>query len=182
MLFERTKKENAAGSEAIGANIAALRKEKGLTQEQLAEKLSVSAQAVSKWESGKSCPDISLLPAIAKLFDVTLDALFDLPKDAPLVEMRTPEDGNKPDPDKLFLRVRVLSKDGDRVNVNLPMQLIRAALKIGTNANMNIAGLDKYNIDLNEILALVDAGCLGNLVDIESNDGDTVKVYVEELQ
>lgn len=72
MLFERTKKEPTAGSEAIGENIAALRKEKGWTQEQLAEKLSVSAQAVSKWEGGKSCPDISLLPAIAKLFGVTV--------------------------------------------------------------------------------------------------------------
>ena len=176
MLFERTKKEPTAGSEAI----AALRKEKGWTQEQLAEKLSVSAQAVSKWEGGKSCPDISLLPAIAKLFGVTVDALFSLPKQAPLVEMRAPEGGRKPDPDKLFLRVRVLSKDGDRINVNLPLQLIRAALKLGTNTN--IAGLDKYDIDFGEILALVDAGCLGNLVDIESNDGDTVKVYVEELQ
>lgn len=175
MLFRST-----AGSEAIGENIAALRKEKGWTQEQLAEKLSVSAQAVSKWEGGKSCPDISLLPAIAKLFGVTVDALFSLPKQAPLVEMRAPEGGRKPDPDKLFLRVRVLSKDGDRINVNLPLQLIRAALKLGTNTN--IAGLDKYDIDFGEILALVDAGCLGNLVDIESNDGDTVKVYVEELQ
>ena len=180
MLFERTKKEPTAGSEAIGENIAALRKEKGWTQEQLAETLSVSAQAVSKWEGGKSCPDISLLPAIAKLFGVTVDALFSLPKQAPLVEMRAPEGGRKPDPDKLFLRVRVLSKDGDRINVNLPLQLIRAALKLGTNTN--IAGLDKYDIDFGEILALVDAGCLGNLVDIESNDGDTVKVYVEELQ
>lgn len=121
MLFERTKKEPTAGSEAIGENIAALRKEKGWTQEQLAEKLSVSAQAVSKWEGGKSCPDISLLPAIAKLFGVTVDALFSLPKQAPLVEMRAPEGGRKPDPDKLFLRVRVLSKDGDRINVNLPL-------------------------------------------------------------
>lgn len=119
----------------------------------------MSAQAVSKWEGGKSCPDISLLPAIAKLFGVTVDALFSLPKQAPLVEMRAPEGGRKPDPDKLFLRVRVLSKDGDRINVNLPLQLIRAALKLGTNTN--IAGLDKYDIDFGEILALVDAGCLG---------------------
>lgn len=179
MLFERTKKEPAAGSEAIGKNIAALRREKGWTQEQLAEKLGVSAQAVSKWESGKSCPDISLLPAIAGLFGVTVDALFSLPKQAPLVEMRAPEGEKKPDPDKLFLRVRVLSKDGDRINVNLPLQLVRAALSFGTSAN--IAGLGKYDIDFAEILALVDAGCLGNLVDVESSDGDTVKVYVEEL-
>lgn len=179
MLFERTKKEEVPTSDAIGTNIAALRKEKGWTQEQLAEKLSVSAQAISKWESGKSCPDIALLPTIAKLFGVTVDALFSVPKEAPLVEMRTPEQTAAQDPNKLFLRVRVLSTDGDRVNVNLPMQLLRVALKLGTG--MNITGLDKYDIDLNEILALVDAGCLGNLVDIVSNNGDTVKIYVEEM-
>lgn len=54
MLFERTKKEPIAGSEAIGENIAALRKEKGWTQEQLAEKLSVSAQAVSNGKAAKA--------------------------------------------------------------------------------------------------------------------------------
>ena len=56
--------------------IGAYRKELGLTQEALAQKLGVTNQAVSKWESGQSCPDIALLPALADLFGITIDALF----------------------------------------------------------------------------------------------------------
>lgn len=60
----------------IGTTIAALRREKGLTQDALAAQLGVSAQAVSKWENGLSCPDILMLPEIAELFGVSVDALF----------------------------------------------------------------------------------------------------------
>lgn len=62
--------------ETLGKRIARLRKEKGLTQEQLAEKVGVSAQAVSKWENDVSCPDITLLPLLADLFDVSVDELL----------------------------------------------------------------------------------------------------------
>lgn len=60
----------------IGNMIAALRKENNMTQEMLANALGVTNQAVSKWESEQSCPDIALLPAIADLFGVSLDYLF----------------------------------------------------------------------------------------------------------
>ena len=55
--------------------ISFLRKQKGLTQEQLANALGVTNQSVSKWESGQCCPDIQLLPNIAELFDVSVDEL-----------------------------------------------------------------------------------------------------------
>lgn len=62
--------------------ITELRKSAGLTQDALAEKLGVTFQAVSKWENALSCPDISLLPRIAEIFDVSIDTLFGLkPKD-----------------------------------------------------------------------------------------------------
>ena len=60
----------------IGENIRALRLRKGLTQEQVAQQLGVTYQAVSKWENGTNTPDIVLLPEIAALFGVTIDALF----------------------------------------------------------------------------------------------------------
>ena len=63
-------------NETLGKRIAALRKEKGLTQEQLAEKVGVSAQAVSKWENDVSCPDITLLPLLADILGVTVDELL----------------------------------------------------------------------------------------------------------
>jgi len=61
---------------SIGRRIKALRKEKGLTQEQLAELFGVSFQAVSKWETGAAYPDIEMLPGIARFFGVTTDDLL----------------------------------------------------------------------------------------------------------
>lgn len=60
----------------LNENIAALRREKGYTQEQLAEMLGVSTQAVSKWECAASMPDISLLPRLSEIFDVSVDYLL----------------------------------------------------------------------------------------------------------
>lgn len=60
----------------INEQIAFLRKQKNLTQEELASALGVTNQAVSKWESAQCCPDIQLLPDIAKLFDVSIDELL----------------------------------------------------------------------------------------------------------
>lgn len=60
----------------LGNRIAELRKEKNMTQEQLAVQLNVSNQAVSKWEASQCCPDVMLLPKLADIFCVTLDDLF----------------------------------------------------------------------------------------------------------
>ena len=60
----------------IGKNIKYLRQQQNLTQEQVAEHLGVTYQAVSKWENDTNTPDIALLPEIASLFGVLIDALF----------------------------------------------------------------------------------------------------------
>lgn len=60
----------------LNGRIYELRREREWTQEQLAQKLGVSYQAVSKWENAQACPDITLLPAIADLFEVSIDSLF----------------------------------------------------------------------------------------------------------
>lgn len=60
----------------INEQIAFLRRQKGLTQEELAKLLGVTNQAVSKWESAQCCPDITIMPDIAKLFDVSVDELI----------------------------------------------------------------------------------------------------------
>lgn len=61
----------------IGSKIRELRKKKGITQEALASVLSVSPQAVSKWESGLTYPDMETIPIIAGYFEVSMDILFD---------------------------------------------------------------------------------------------------------
>lgn len=63
-------------SRALSRSIAALRKAKGMTQEQLAARVGVSAPAVSKWETGSSCPDISLLCPLARALGTNLDTLL----------------------------------------------------------------------------------------------------------
>ena len=62
---------------SLSANIKRLRLEKNLTQEQLAARLGVSAQAVSKWETSQTYPDGALLVPLARELDVSLDTLFD---------------------------------------------------------------------------------------------------------
>ena len=61
----------------IGKKIKALRKERNMTQERLADLVGVSFQAVSKWENGIALPDITLVPRLAQIFGVTTDELFD---------------------------------------------------------------------------------------------------------
>ncbi|MCR5206973.1 MAG: helix-turn-helix transcriptional regulator [Eubacterium sp.] len=60
----------------LSENLRRLRKEKGLTQEALAERLGVAFQTVSKWERGETYPDITLLPVLASLFETTVDGLL----------------------------------------------------------------------------------------------------------
>lgn len=62
--------------QTLGKRIMEHRKQLGLTQDQLAEKLGVTAQAVSKWENDLSCPDITMLPRLAEIFGTTTDALL----------------------------------------------------------------------------------------------------------
>lgn len=68
----------------IGNKIKQLRFKAGLTQEQLAAKLGISAQSVSKWETAVTMPDITLLPLLAEELGVTIDELFDLTTDQKL--------------------------------------------------------------------------------------------------
>lgn len=64
----------------LAVNICSLRKQLGLTQEALAERLGLTFQAVSKWENFQSSPDIQLLPRLAEIFQVSVDRLFGLEK------------------------------------------------------------------------------------------------------
>lgn len=63
-------------TEKIGSLIAKLRKEKGLTQKELANQLHITDRAVSKWERGLGCPDISLLDDLAKILEVSISSLL----------------------------------------------------------------------------------------------------------
>ena len=77
----------------IGNRILNLRREKGITQEALAQALNVTNQAVSKWESDQCLPDTMLLPRIADYFEISVDALFGRAAAAAETELPWEEDG-----------------------------------------------------------------------------------------
>ena len=161
----------------IGKRIALLRKEKGMTQEDLANAMGVSPQAVSKWENDQTCPDISALPKLSKLLGVTADELLEGKQELPAVRVLPPAE--RKDMKDMLLRITVDSADGDKVRVNLPMALGEVAMEIGMempqiNGNEALKG-----VDLKKVLEMVRLGCVGNLVEVDSADGDKVRIFVE---
>lgn len=72
----RLERRERLGPEKIGSFLRELRKEQGITQEQFAEKLGVSARTISRWETGNNMPDISLLSEIADYYDVGIPEII----------------------------------------------------------------------------------------------------------
>lgn len=163
---------------SLGKRIASFRKENNLTQEQLAEMLNVTPQAVSKWENDIACPDISLLPELAKTFNVSIDELLIGKKEEKKVVELIPEEKRK-DYNDLMLRICVDSTEGDKVRVNLPIPIIEAAINMGLDISEMSGNNNVKNIDFTKILDLVKKGVVGNLVEVESSDGDMVRIFVE---
>lgn len=73
---------------SIGSTIKRLRREKGITQEELAEYLGITSRAVSQWERERTSPDISALPALCHVFDVSADVLLEIDVDKSAVEIK----------------------------------------------------------------------------------------------
>lgn len=164
--------------ETIGTRIAQLRKEKQMKQDDLAQLLGVSPQAVSKWENDQTCPDISLLPGLAKALGVTVDELLSGKQEiVPAAQVLPPE--QRKDIKDMMMRIVVDSADGDKVRVNMPIALLQVALDIGMSMPQ-VSGNDALKgIDLAQILELVKQGVVGDLVEVESADGDVVRIFVE---
>ena len=160
----------------IGKRIAQLRKEQGMTQEELAQMMDVSSQAVSKWENDVSCPDISLLPKLANTLHTTTDYILSGKKD----EVRCVPEEQRKDPSDLTLRIRLLSADGNKIQVNLPVPLIRAFMDAGMDIASEMSGMESLKkLDMNQVLLLIENGTVGKLVEMESADGDLVEIVVE---
>lgn len=164
--------------DTIGSRIGRWRRKAGLTQEDLAVKLGVTPQAVSKWENDLSCPDISLLPELVKILGVTSDELLTGKKEDVVM---VPESQRK-NLDDMTLRIFVHSAQGDKVKLNLPMPLVKVTLELGVDIVPNYINGDVSalkNLDFGKIMELADRGLIGKLVEIESADGDRVEVVVE---
>lgn len=191
----------------FGENFSRLRKNAGFTQEEVAVNLGVSPQAVSKWENDLSCPDIMLLSKIAKLYNVTVDALLDEHESEelkPIAELKTDEAYNdkgksrfkqnllnrislkKQKPaGKVFLKINIVSVNNDDVNIKIPFSLFKlakgvlGAVKINRPDEGSDIDLSKIDVDFDEIVAMVESGVEGEIVNITTQHGETVKIYVD---
>ncbi len=169
----------------LGERIAYHRKRCAMTQEQLAEKCSVTPQAVSKWENNLTSPDIGLLPRLAELFSVTCDELLGVERRAAVAV-----DPNLVDVNTAILRIRVVTSqctvyddrppepgETSKIALNLPLSVAEVVLKSGM---INAAALEA--IDFKQLISLVRAGVVGKLAEIESGsdtEHTTVEIWVE---
>lgn len=163
----------------LGRKIQKMRKEKGWTQEELANRVGVSAQAVSKWETDVSSPDISLLRPLAEKFGVSVDELLNMEETMaqPVVQMVAPE--KRKSLNELVLRMNILDTEGDSVKINLPMPLVKMALEIGMAMPKMKNKEILQTVDLEKILMLAESGASGKLMEIKSADGDLVEIVIE---
>ncbi|MBC8570691.1 helix-turn-helix domain-containing protein [Zongyangia hominis] len=159
----------------IGEKINDLRKQKNMTQDELAEKMGVSSQAVSKWEKDLSIPDLPVLIELADFFHISLDDLVRERKD--IVEFVPAE--QRKNINEMFLRVNVQTVKGDKVKINLPL----AFVKIAADMKIEIPQFNGSDIlkalDLDMIITLIESGMMGKIVEVESSEGDIVEVTAE---
>lgn len=114
--------------ESLGKRISEKRKARGMTQDQLAESLGVSSQAVSKWENDISCPDISLLPMLSDILGVSIDVLL-RGEQAEIVRYEPTEVG-KTFTNKL-LKVRIIEE-----HTNISMNIPPGSVSAGTDGQL----------------------------------------------
>ena len=168
---------------SIGRRISEYRRKRNITQEQLAEAMNVTSQAVSKWENDISCPDISVLPQLADYFNVSLDLLV---RGETLSGVQLLAENHRKDFNLLTLRLEATSADGDYVKMNLPLPLIKAGIEIGlpliqtmTLGNSPAVNDTISQIDFKALIQLAESGVIGKLMEAKSADGDVVEICID---
>ncbi|MBO3444944.1 helix-turn-helix transcriptional regulator [Clostridium sp. CCUG 7971] len=160
----------------IGESIKSLRRNKNVTQEQLANIIGVSTPAVSKWESGTSYPDITVLPILANYFEVTIDELLNYKNELTKEEI-----------EEIFKKCEdLISQEKIDESINLCEKYIRKypsnyELKFNLSAIYtlaavrSIAGSDKYNDILSRNIEIL-LDIVDNTNDIKEKEGSLIQL------
>ncbi len=171
--------ENTQNS--LGARIAELRKKNNLTQEDFAEKLGVTAQAVSKWENDASCPDIMLLPKIAEIFGVSIDQLMGAKPIDEEPEVNAAPVITDEQLSKMKLRVLVIDNnmpDKKPINISVPVSFVLKATSVGLKIS-GVLGNDILDDNqLSKIVDIIKSGVTGEILRIDTDDNKTVVIEV----
>ena len=156
--------------ETFGMRLGRIRKENNYTQETIANKLNVTAQAVSKWENDITSPDIDTLIKLADIFNITIDELVGRTSNAIAT--------TKKDINKMILKIIVDSNENDKVRVNLPMGIVKILVESGSVTSV-VNNKSLNDIDFKQIISLVEQGIIGEIVSVDSSEGDHVRIIVE---
>ncbi len=156
----------------IGQNITNIRKRRGMTQEELAVKMCVTAQAVSKWERDVSYPDVAALSTLAKVLDVSVTEIVEGVREIPELHEASQEEI-----DRRVIFIDVKARE-THITVRFPVTAMKKAIENGTLEN--IVGKDAFP-QVVGTLEMVDWGLTGPLVTVD--DGDThIKISVENYE
>lgn len=158
----------------IGQNIAELRKKKGLTQEELAEQMCVTAQAVSKWERDASYPDVTALSALAKALGVSVAAIVEGEQSVP--------DLKEADADVIARRVVGIAVHTANTNVAMrfPVKALKKMMDNGVLKQM-IDDEEDYRQVSSVLESALEMGCVGPIVKMDTN-GTQVHISVEDYE
>ncbi len=165
---------------SLGSRITDLRKKNNLTQEEFAESLGVTAQAVSKWENDASCPDIMLLPKIAEIFGVSIDALMGV---EPIEEKAEVSSPILTDEQLSKLKLRILLTDNNMpnkkpINISVPVSFVLKATSLGLKIS-GVLGNDVIDdTQLGKIVDVIKSGVTGEILRIDTDDNKTVVIEV----
>lgn len=159
----------------IGENIASRRAELGMTQDLLAEKMNVTAQAVSKWERDLSYPDVDTIKRLAFLFGCSIDTLVN--GTSPTLQKDEPESVDK-------RIVRVFTKaDDTTIHVRIPVACFEGIFKVCRGIFEESDDLTGFMpiMDFTPIMEMIKSGVMGEIVNLEQ-DGRTVVISVENYE
>ena len=152
----------------IGENIAYFRKKNKLTQEELAEKLSVTSQAVSKWECDSSYPDITGMQALAKILGVTVDEIINGERQLPEI-IEAPKDKI----DRRILLINIEASDTTVTN-RLPVSFVKKSIENGMLKK--IVGEEAFE-NMGALEDMIDSGLTGTIVEINNQEAQiSIKV------
>ena len=165
----------------IGENIAAFRKDKKLTQEELAEIMSVTAQAISKWECNSSYPDVMVMEQLAKVLGVTVDEILHGKQEMPVLKQAEPDVI-----DRRILLIHVETKPDDdededdktEVNLRFPFAMIRTMKNYSFLEklfdSLDISDVVSDNGILETLYSILENGLTGPVMDVDTNEVHTL--------
>lgn len=176
---------------SIGKIISKLRKDKGLTQAQLAEKLNVSDKTISKWEQDSGSPSIEFFPALANLFNVTIDYLMTgkEPEERIITMSKIELCAKKDDPSVLddfsFNSAKIKDENGltlmDYIKKYNSLKVFRALIDDCSHQTHYQSLFPQSKIDLPELLALIKIDREKIVLKNITNSADTIRLNLDNL-